>query len=144
MASWFRVLGVTGMLSRACCSRNLGNIRVVPVFSHGISTHHEPASDQYCNVDLGVTLDKKAVVCFHSTTDIAFELTKNISRPDLRDLAEKHDLVLKSKFTDDILKDKQMPAIEELSKMFFTTKHCWLPVGEYHRRRWKRNPPKDR
>jgi len=34
--------------------------------------------------------------------------------------------------------------IEQLSKMFFTTKHRWYPRGQYHRRRRKLDPPKDR
>ena len=34
--------------------------------------------------------------------------------------------------------------IEQLSKMFFTTKHRWYPHGQYHRRRRELNPPKDR
>ncbi|MCJ8743438.1 hypothetical protein PDJAM_G00094030 [Pangasius djambal] len=60
------------------------------------------------------------------------------------DSAETHDLVLKSQLNKDILKSKKTPAVEELAKMFYTTKHRWYPVGQYHTRRRNQNPPKDR
>lgn len=44
--------------------------------------------------------------------------------------AETHDLVLKSHLSKEILKDRKAPAIEELAKMFYTTKHRWYPVGQ--------------
>lgn len=43
---------------------------------------------------------------------------------------ETHDQVLKSKLEVEDLKNKQGPTIEELSKMFYTTKHRWYPVGQ--------------
>ncbi|XP_023146022.2 39S ribosomal protein L42, mitochondrial [Amphiprion ocellaris] len=101
--------------------------------------------DPNCNVEIGVTSDGKTIVCFHPTVDIPYELTQPIDRPDpLTNVAETHDQVLKAHLSKEVLKDKQGPTIEELSKMFFTTKHRFYPVGQYHRRRMKKDPPKDR
>ncbi|XP_036432968.1 39S ribosomal protein L42, mitochondrial [Colossoma macropomum] len=145
MAGWGQVNWLSRVLTRVCCSRNLSKLKVGPVSSHATVSHQIPASDQNCNVDLGVTHDGKTIVCFHHAAGIAFELTKTLSRPDtISDPVETHDLVLKSKLTGEILKDKQNSIIEELSKMFYTTKHRWYPTGQYHRRRRNRNPPKDR
>uniref|UniRef100_A0A8B9JCG5 Large ribosomal subunit protein mL42 n=1 Tax=Astyanax mexicanus TaxID=7994 RepID=A0A8B9JCG5_ASTMX len=100
---------------------------------------------QTSKVDIGVMHDGKAVVCFHPATDTAFALTKPIPRHDLiGDTAETHNLMLKSRLTAENVKNKPDATIEELSKMFYTTKHRWYPVGEYHTRRRKRNPPTDR
>ncbi|XP_020494462.2 39S ribosomal protein L42, mitochondrial [Labrus bergylta] len=98
-----------------------------------------------CNVELGVTSDGKTIVCYHPPVDIPYELTQPIQRPDpLTNPAETHDQVLMASLSMEILKDKKGPTIEELSKMFFTTKHRWYPVGQYHMRRRKKDPPKDR
>uniref|UniRef100_UPI0037E95E5C large ribosomal subunit protein mL42 n=1 Tax=Semicossyphus pulcher TaxID=241346 RepID=UPI0037E95E5C len=97
-----------------------------------------------CNVEIGVTSDGKTVVCYHPAVDIPYELTQPIERPDpLTNPAETHDQVLKAHLSKEILKEKG-PTIEELSKMFYTTKHRWYPVGQYHMRRRKKDPPKDR
>ncbi|XP_044311758.1 39S ribosomal protein L42, mitochondrial isoform X2 [Varanus komodoensis] len=56
---------------------------------------------------------------------------------------ETHDQVLKHRLEKEELKNKNGPTIEELSKMFYTTKHRWYPVGQYHMRR-KKTGPKDR
>lgn len=45
-------------------------------------------------------------------------------------LVESHDQVIKAHLSKEVLKGKQGPTIEELSKMFFTTKHRWYPVGQ--------------
>ncbi|KAL7827749.1 hypothetical protein AOLI_G00309010 [Acnodon oligacanthus] len=145
MATWGQVNWLSRVLTRLCCSRNLSKFKVGPVSSHATLSRQIAASDQNGNMDLGVTHDGKTIVCFHRAAGIPFELTKTISRPDtISDATETHDLVLKSKLTGENLKDKQNSTIEELSKMFYTTKHRWYPVGQYHRRRRNRNPPKDR
>lgn len=54
-----------------------------------------------------------------------------IERPDpITNPVETHDQVLKAHLSKEVLKDKQGPTIEELSKMFYTTKHRWYPVGQ--------------
>ncbi|XP_026216916.1 39S ribosomal protein L42, mitochondrial [Anabas testudineus] len=98
-----------------------------------------------CNVEIGVTSDGKTIVCYHPSVDIPYEFTQPIERPDpLTNPVETHDQVLKAHLSKEVLKDKKGPTIEELSKMFFTTKHRWFPVGQYHTRRRNKNPPKDR
>ncbi|XP_041833683.1 39S ribosomal protein L42, mitochondrial isoform X2 [Melanotaenia boesemani] len=98
-----------------------------------------------CTVEIGVTSDEKTIVCYHPAADVPYELTQPIERPDpLTTPAETHDQVLKAHLSKEVLKDKEGPTIEELSKMFFTTKHRFYPVGQYHKRRIKNNPPKDR
>lgn len=57
-------------------------------------------------------------------------LPQPIPRPDpIANAPETHDQVLKERLAKESLKDKQGPTIEELSKMFYTTKHRWYPVG---------------
>ncbi|CAK6970745.1 S ribosomal protein L42%2C mitochondrial [Scomber scombrus] len=98
-----------------------------------------------CNVDISVTSDGKTIVCYHPAVDIPYELTQPIERPDpVTTPVETHDQVIKAHLNKEVLKGKQGPTIEELSKMFFTTKHRWYPVGQYHMRRRKKDPPKDR
>uniref|UniRef100_A0A3P9LA31 Large ribosomal subunit protein mL42 n=1 Tax=Oryzias latipes TaxID=8090 RepID=A0A3P9LA31_ORYLA len=95
-------------------------------------------------VDIGVTSDGKTIVCYHPAVDIPYEFTQPVDRPDpLTNSIETHDQVLKAHLSKEVLKDKG-PTIEELSKMFFTTKHRFYPVGQYHRRRINKNLPKDR
>ncbi|XP_035537374.1 39S ribosomal protein L42, mitochondrial [Morone saxatilis] len=104
-----------------------------------------PLIDGNCNVEIGVTSDGKTIVCYHPTVDIPYELTQPIERPDpLTNQAETHDQVLKDHLSKEVLKGKQGPTIEELSKMFFTTKHRWYPVGRHRMGRKKKDPPKDR
>ncbi|XP_075886341.1 large ribosomal subunit protein mL42 [Nelusetta ayraudi] len=100
--------------------------------------------DPFSNVDIGVTSDGKTIVCHHPTVDIPYELTQPIERPDpLTNTVESHDQILKAHLSKEVL-SKEGPSIEELSKMFFTTKHRWYPIGQYRLRRIKKNPPKDR
>ncbi|XP_063316535.1 39S ribosomal protein L42, mitochondrial [Pelmatolapia mariae] len=97
-----------------------------------------------CNVEIGVTSDGKTIVCYHPTVDIPYELTQPIERPDpMANQVETHDQVLKAHLSKEVLKDNG-PTIEELSKMFFTTKHRFYPIGQYRRRRINKDPPKDR
>uniref|UniRef100_A0ACB8FNT8 Uncharacterized protein n=1 Tax=Sphaerodactylus townsendi TaxID=933632 RepID=A0ACB8FNT8_9SAUR len=99
----------------------------------------------FSKVELAVTSDGKTIVCYHPSVDIPYEHTRPIPQLDPVDFkAETHDQVLKSKLEVEELNNKQGPTIEELSRMFYTTKHRWYPVGQYHTRRKKTNPPKDR
>ncbi|XP_029351361.1 large ribosomal subunit protein mL42 [Echeneis naucrates] len=101
--------------------------------------------DPDCKVDIGVTSDGRTIVCHHPTVDIPYEFTQPIERPDpLTNPAETHDQVLKAHLSKEVLRGNDGPTIEELSKMFYTTKHRWYPVGQYHMRRRKKDPPKDR
>ncbi|KAF7662034.1 hypothetical protein LDENG_00247190 [Lucifuga dentata] len=112
---------------------------------HKSTVSSSPLDEPTCNVEIGVTSDGKTIVCYHPSADIPYELTQPIERPDpLTNQTETHDQVLKAHLSKEVLKDKQGPTIEELSKMFFTTKHRWYPVGQYHTRRRKKDPPKDR
>ncbi|KAM9846166.1 large ribosomal subunit protein mL42 [Aulostomus maculatus] len=104
-----------------------------------------PLDDPNCNVEIGLTSNGKTIVCYHPAKDIPYELTQPIERPDpLINGAETHDQVLKAHLSKEVQSNKTGPTIEELSKMFFTTKHQWYPKGQYHMRRIKKNPPKDR
>ncbi|XP_043086658.1 LOW QUALITY PROTEIN: 39S ribosomal protein L42, mitochondrial, partial [Puntigrus tetrazona] len=96
------------------------------------------------DVEIAVTSDGNTIVCYHPTEDVPYELTQPIVRPDaISDHAETHEQVLKARLGKGVLNNKQAPTIEELSKMFYTTKHRWYPVGQYHTGR-NPNPPKDR
>ncbi|XP_069085067.1 large ribosomal subunit protein mL42 isoform X1 [Pleurodeles waltl] len=109
------------------------------------STYSALPEDSNCKVELARTSDNRTIVCYHPTVDIPFEHTKPIPRPDpVHSLEETHELVLKARLDQEVTENKQGPTIEQLSKMFYTTKHRWYPVGQYRRRRIKTNPPKDR
>uniref|UniRef100_A0A8B9IUS0 Large ribosomal subunit protein mL42 n=1 Tax=Amazona collaria TaxID=241587 RepID=A0A8B9IUS0_9PSIT len=109
------------------------------------STYSVLPEDYNCKVELAVTSDLKTIVCYHPSLEIPYEHTKPIPRPDpVNNKEENLDQVLKSRLNEKELKNDQGPTIEELSKMFYTTKHRWYPVGQYHRRRRNPNPPKDR
>ncbi|XP_041114428.1 39S ribosomal protein L42, mitochondrial-like [Polyodon spathula] len=98
-----------------------------------------------CKVELALTSDGRTTVCYHPLAEFPYEHSKPIPRPDpLENHEETHDQVLKARLNEEVLQNKQAPTIEELSKMFYTTKHRWYPVGQYHRRRKKSDPPKDR
>ncbi|XP_028306324.1 large ribosomal subunit protein mL42 [Gouania willdenowi] len=116
---------------------------LVPVRQKSVGSNS--LDDDNCGVDIGVTSDGKTIVCYHPAADIPYELTQPIQRPDpISKAPETHDQMLKAHLTKEVLKDKPGPTIEELSKMFFTTKHRFYPFGQYHMRRIKKNPPKDR
>uniref|UniRef100_A0AAY4DB72 Large ribosomal subunit protein mL42 n=1 Tax=Denticeps clupeoides TaxID=299321 RepID=A0AAY4DB72_9TELE len=118
-------------------------VRFAP--KHPKSTFQGLAIDHDCKVEVGVTSDGATVVCYHPAADVPYEMTQPIPRPDpITSPPETHDQVLKARLNKGVLQDKQAPTIEELSNMFYTTKHRWYPVGQYHMRRRKKNPPKDR
>ncbi|XP_021030688.1 39S ribosomal protein L42, mitochondrial [Mus caroli] len=110
------------------------------------STFSSLPDDYNCKVDLALTADGRTIVCYHPSVDIPYEHTKPIPQPDLlHNNEETHEQILKAKL--EVRKRKQLeqgPMIEQLSKVFYTTKHRWYPHGQYHNRRKKLNPPKDR
>ncbi|XP_034982522.1 large ribosomal subunit protein mL42 [Zootoca vivipara] len=109
------------------------------------STYSALPDDYNCKVELAVTSDGKTIVCYHPSVDIPYEHTRPIPQLDPLDYKEEtHDQMLKSRLDVKDFKNQQGPMIEELSKMFYTTKHRWYPVGQYHTRRKKTNTPKDR
>ncbi|XP_056133418.1 39S ribosomal protein L42, mitochondrial [Lampris incognitus] len=121
-----------------------GQTCLVPAFQKSSVSGSSPA-DYNCQVEIGLTSDEKTIVCYHPPLDVPYELTLPIERPDpLTNPAETLDQVLKVHLSKEVLKNKEGPTIEELSKMFFTTKHRWYPRGQYHMRRINKNPPKDR
>ncbi|XP_034259730.1 large ribosomal subunit protein mL42 isoform X1 [Pantherophis guttatus] len=122
-----------------------------PVFADAAVFHacpkstYSPLPDDYnCKVELAMTSDGKTIVCYHPSVDIPYEHTKPIPQLDpVTYKEETHEQVLKSKLEEkEDYKDE--PTIEALSKMFYTTKHRWYPVGQYHTRRKKTNTSKDR
>ncbi|KAJ6656356.1 hypothetical protein lerEdw1_003859 [Lerista edwardsae] len=83
-----------------------------------------------CKVELAATSDGQTIVCYHPSLDIPYEHTRPIPQLDPVNYKEEtHDQVLKSRLEVKELKNKKGPTIEELSKMFYTTKHRWYPVG---------------
>ncbi|XP_039617471.1 39S ribosomal protein L42, mitochondrial [Polypterus senegalus] len=112
---------------------------------HRKSTYSALPDNYNCTVELALTSDDRTVVCYHPPVEVAYEYSQPIPRPDpLENFEETHDQVLKAHLNMDVLQNKQAPTIEQLSKMFYTTKHRWYPVGQYHRRRRKTSTPKDR
>uniref|UniRef100_A0A8C0IJX1 Large ribosomal subunit protein mL42 n=1 Tax=Chelonoidis abingdonii TaxID=106734 RepID=A0A8C0IJX1_CHEAB len=106
------------------------------------STYSVLPEDYNCKVELALTSDGRTIVCYHPSVEIPYEHTQPIPRPDPVDNKEEtHDQVLKSRLEVKELKNSKGPTFEELSKMFYTTKHRWYPVGQ---RRKKLNTPKDR
>lgn len=108
------------------------------------STYSSLPDDYNCKVDLALTSDGRTIVCYHPSVDIPYEHTKPIPQPDLLHNEETHEQILKSKLEGEGKHLEQGPMMEQLSKVFFTTKHRWYPRGQYHTRRKKPNPPRDR
>lgn len=70
------------------------------------------------------------MVCYLSSSWM-YAILQPIERPDpLTNPPESHDQVLKAHLSKEVLGSNKGPSIEELSKMFFTTKHRWYPVGQ--------------
>ena len=109
------------------------------------SIYSSPPDDYNCKVELALTSNGRTIVCYHPSVDIPYEHTKPIPQPDLlRNNRETHEQILKTKLDGNHKHLEQGPMIEQLSKVFFTTKHCWYPYGQYHRHRKNLDPPKDR
>uniref|UniRef100_A0A8C0A3B9 Large ribosomal subunit protein mL42 n=1 Tax=Bos mutus grunniens TaxID=30521 RepID=A0A8C0A3B9_BOSMU len=95
------------------------------------STYSSLPDDYNCKVELALTSDARTIVCYHPSVDIPYEHTKPIPRPDpVHNNEETHDLVLKTRLEEKSEHLEQGPMIEQLSKMFFTTKHRWYPRGQ--------------
>ncbi|KAM8980008.1 large ribosomal subunit protein mL42 isoform 1-T2 [Sarcophilus harrisii] len=107
---------------------------------------YTPLPDDYnCKVELALSADGRTIVCYHPSVDVPYEHTKPIIRPDPVDnQVETYDQLLKARLKADGKTTQQGPMIEELNKLFFTTKHHWYPRGQYHQRRRNPNPPKER
>ncbi|XP_044534255.1 39S ribosomal protein L42, mitochondrial [Gracilinanus agilis] len=107
---------------------------------------YSPLPDDYnCKVELALSSDGRTIICYHPAVDIPYEHTKPIIRPDPVDNQEEtHDQMLKARLKACGNTTQQGPMIEELSKLFFTTKHRWYPHGQYHQRRRKLNSLKER
>uniref|UniRef100_A0AAY5F195 Large ribosomal subunit protein mL42 n=1 Tax=Electrophorus electricus TaxID=8005 RepID=A0AAY5F195_ELEEL len=122
----------TNIVKAQCYGRDFHFISptgALPVNS--AATHQVSRCVKPSNVDLGLTRDGKTVVCFHPEPNISYEMTQPIPKVDpITASAETHDVVLKSRLSGAVLKEERGPTIEELSKMFYTTKHRWYPVGE--------------
>ncbi|XP_061061423.1 large ribosomal subunit protein mL42 [Eubalaena glacialis] len=94
------------------------------------TTYSSLPDDYNCKVELALTSDGRTIVCYHPSVDIPYEHTKPIPRPDpVQNNEETHDLVLKTRLEEKGEHLEQGPMIEQLSKMFFTTKHRWYPRG---------------
>ncbi|XP_076994829.1 large ribosomal subunit protein mL42-like [Tamandua tetradactyla] len=88
------------------------------------STYSSLPDDYNCKVELALTSSGRTTVCYHPSVDIPFEHTKPIPQPGpVHNNEEAHDQVLKTRLEEKEENLKQGPMIEQLSKMFFTTKH---------------------
>ncbi|XP_077400872.1 large ribosomal subunit protein mL42 [Vanacampus margaritifer] len=136
---------INRLLTRIAYYSRLPHVQACLMPVRNGSNIRDPSIDDCRDVEIGLTSDGKTVVCYHPAVDIPYELTQPIERPDsLCSPPETHEQVLKAHLSKEVLKDKPGPTMEELSKMFYTTKHRWYPVGQYHMRRIKKNTPKDR
>uniref|UniRef100_H0XI57 Large ribosomal subunit protein mL42 n=1 Tax=Otolemur garnettii TaxID=30611 RepID=H0XI57_OTOGA len=109
------------------------------------STYSSLPDDYNCKVEFALTSDVRTIVCYHPSLDIPYEHTKPIPLPDsVGNNEETHDQVLNTRLAEKSKWLEQGLMIEQLSKMFFTTKHRWYPQGQYHTRCKKLNTPKDR
>ncbi|KAM5252936.1 large ribosomal subunit protein mL42 isoform 1-T1 [Hipposideros larvatus] len=97
----------------------------------GHKSIYSPLPDDYnCKVELALTSDGRTIVCYHPSVDIPYEHTKPIPRPDpVHNHEETQDQVLKTRLEEKGEHIEEGPMIEQLSKMFFTTKHRWYPRG---------------
>uniref|UniRef100_A0A8C6KU25 Large ribosomal subunit protein mL42 n=1 Tax=Nothobranchius furzeri TaxID=105023 RepID=A0A8C6KU25_NOTFU len=122
-----------GGIGAVCFLKSTTTSTVFCAFSTSVLWLHKDASGStsILKVQIGVTSDGKTIVCHHPAADVPYELTQPIERPDpLTNQAETHDQVLKAHLSKEVLQNKTGPTIEELSKMFFTTKHRFYPFGQ--------------
>ncbi|XP_045141992.1 39S ribosomal protein L42, mitochondrial-like [Echinops telfairi] len=137
------VAAVTWALSNRTALKHFLSIRNGVLYSACHQSSPPLPDDCTYKVELALASDGRTIVCYRPSVDIPYEHTKPIPRPDpLHNSEETHDQVLKTRVEvkDEPLK-QQRPRIEQLSKMFFTTKHRWYPHGQYHRHK-KLNPPR--
>ncbi|XP_043823636.1 LOW QUALITY PROTEIN: 39S ribosomal protein L42, mitochondrial [Dromiciops gliroides] len=92
---------------------------------------YTPLPDDYnCKVELALSSDGRTIVCYHPSVDVPYEHTKPITRPDPVDNQEEtYDQMLKAKLKADGNTSQQGPMMEELSRLFFTTKHAGTLLG---------------
>eukprot|EP00057_Strongylocentrotus_purpuratus_P003646 XP_003727062.1 PREDICTED: 39S ribosomal protein L42, mitochondrial [Strongylocentrotus purpuratus] len=89
--------------------------------------------------------DKDMIICYHPTESFPYEHTKPIPRPDPSRPEESAEGMLRVKFKSKSWdKERHGPSIEELSDMFYTTKHRWFPLGIRRRNLAKPKSPRDR
>ncbi|XP_014445637.1 39S ribosomal protein L42, mitochondrial-like [Tupaia chinensis] len=94
------------------------------------STYSSPPDDYNYKVELALTSDGRMIVCYHPSVDIPCEHTKPIPRQDpVHNNEETHDQGLKSRLEEKSEHLEQGPMVEQLSKIFFTTKPRWYPHG---------------
>ncbi|ELW56046.1 39S ribosomal protein L42, mitochondrial [Tupaia chinensis] len=111
----------------------------------GLSSMIEEQDDYNCKVELALTSDGRTIVRYHPSVDVPYEHTEPLPRRDpVRNNEETHGRVLKSRLEEKSAHFEQGSMIGQLSLTSFTTKHRWCPCGQYHRRRKKVDPPKDR
>ncbi|CAM9363055.1 unnamed protein product [Lampetra planeri] len=112
------------------------------------SSYSALPDDYNCKVELALTSDGRTIVCHHPALEFPYELSQPMPRPDpVNNTEETYEEMLKARLKVNPLtqlRKKPHHAIEELSRLFYTSKHRWFPVGQYHLRRIKKNPPKDR
>nr|XP_012622981.1 39S ribosomal protein L42, mitochondrial-like [Microcebus murinus] len=95
------------------------------------STYSSLPDDYSCKFELALRSDGRTIVCYPPSVDIPCEHTKPIPRPDpVQNNEETHDHMLKTRLAEKSENLEQGPMIEQLSKMFFTTKHHWYPSGQ--------------
>lgn len=98
------------------------------------STYSSLQDDYNCKVELALISDGRRIVCYHPFVDVPYEHTKPIPWPHpMHNIEETHDQVLQTRL--DEKKNEHIeegPMIEQLSKLYLTTKH-WYPCGQYHR-----------
>ncbi|XP_037590158.1 39S ribosomal protein L42, mitochondrial-like [Cebus imitator] len=140
------VAAVKWVMSKQTILKHLFPIQNGALYCVCHKSTYSPLSDDYnCKVNLALTSDGRTIVCYHPSVDIPYEHTKPIPWPDpVHNNEETHDQILKTRLKEKIEPLEQEPMVEQLSKMFFTTKHCWSPYGWYHRCHKNLNPPKDR
>ncbi|XP_014321661.1 39S ribosomal protein L42, mitochondrial-like [Myotis lucifugus] len=90
---------------------------------------YSPLLDDYnCKVELALTSGGRTIVCYHPSVDILYEHTKPIPQPDpVYNYEETQDQIQKTRLEEKDEHFEQGLTIEQLSKMFFTTKHHWYP-----------------
>uniref|UniRef100_A0A2K5R4B1 Large ribosomal subunit protein mL42 n=1 Tax=Cebus imitator TaxID=2715852 RepID=A0A2K5R4B1_CEBIM len=91
---------------------------------------YSPLPDDYnCKVELALTSDGRTIV---------YPVHNN---------EETHDQILKTRLEEKVEPLEQGPMVEQLSKMFFTTKYHWYPYGRLVLNSWPQvicppQPPK--
>uniref|UniRef100_A0A2K5RFA4 Large ribosomal subunit protein mL42 n=1 Tax=Cebus imitator TaxID=2715852 RepID=A0A2K5RFA4_CEBIM len=125
------VAAVKWVMSKKTILKHLFPIQNGALYCVCHKSTYSPLPDDYnCKVELALTSDGRTIVCYHPSVDIPYEHTKPIPRPDpVHNNEETHDQILKTRLEEKAEPLEQGPMVEQLSKMFFTTKHRWYPYG---------------